>query len=125
MNKPPDQYFITMTKRVFFLLSALLLVSLKVFAYVDTDAPILPLPKGNEVGMGLIVAIITIPLGFLLLKRSNIKNMSLGCLCELLIIVGIIGLIPLLMWIFEAVSAIAFIIIIIGIIAGVYFTLKK
>ena len=58
------------------------------------------LPGGNEVGIGLVIGLIAIPIGFLICKASSDKDGSVfGCLGVLLIIGGIIALLPLLAWV--------------------------
>lgn len=67
----------------------------------DPDAPDLGLPSGSEVGTGLLIAIIAIPIGYLLLKSSNDSNNNNvgGCLGLIFIGGGIICLLPLIAWI--------------------------
>ena len=74
------------------------------------DAPNIGLPNGNEVITGLIIAVITIPIGYLIL--SNSKNSTFGGLIGVAFIgVGIIALLPMLAWLSS----------IIGIIVGIGF----
>ena len=60
------------------------------------------LPNGSEVGTGIIIALIAIPIGYLILNMSNSKdsegNTFGGCLGLLFIGGGIIGLLPLIAW---------------------------
>ena len=60
------------------------------------------LPNGNEVGIGLVIAIISIPIGYLTLKMSDSKsgedNTLGGCLGVIFIGSGIIALLPLVAW---------------------------
>ena len=60
------------------------------------------LPNGSEVGKGIIIALIAIPIGYLILNMSNSKdgegNTFAGCLGVLFIGGGIICLLPLIAW---------------------------
>lgn len=61
------------------------------------DTPNIGLPSGNEVVTGLIIAIIAIPIGYLIL--SNSKNSTFGGLIGVGFIgAGIISLLPTLAW---------------------------
>lgn len=95
----------------------------------DPDAPDLGLPEGNEVLTGLIIAIIIIPIGYVILnagKRDGASDEGLfpGCLGMIFIGGGLVCLLPLLAWLFSilsAVFAIGFaVVIIIGIIALIF-----
>lgn len=61
------------------------------------DNPDIGLPSGNEVTVGLIIAIFIIPIGYLILRNSK-ENSSVGCLGTLFIGVGIIALLPMIAW---------------------------
>jgi len=67
--------------------------------YGDAD---IGLPNGSEVGTGIIIALVAIPIGYLILNMSNTKdgegNTFVGCLGVLFIGGGLIGLLPLLAW---------------------------
>lgn len=56
----------------------------------DPDAPDLGLPSGTEVGTGFLIAIITIPIGYLILKSS--EDDGVGCVCLLPLIAWIYGI---------------------------------
>lgn len=95
----------------------------------DPDAPDIGLPGGNEVFTGLIIAIITIPIGYAILnagKKKNSSDESLfpGCLGLIFIGGGIVCLLPLVAWlcsILNAILAIGLVIFIaIGIIALIF-----
>lgn len=93
-----------MNKRVFLLLNTMLLAlnSLAGPRY-DPNEPDFGLPSGSEVGIGLLVAIFALPIGYFILKSSNSSksdgNSSGGCFGTILMGIGFIGLIPLLFWI--------------------------
>ena len=107
-----------MTKRCSILL-LFLFTSLFAFArvhsghryYGDDD---IGLPNGSEVGIGLMIALIAIPIGYLVINMSKSNNgdnnMFVGCLGLFFIGGGILSLLPLMAWI----CAIANIIIGIG-----------
>lgn len=67
--------------------------------YGDGD---IGLPNGSEVGTGIIIALVAIPIGYMILNMSNSKdgesNTFVGCLGVIFIGGGIIGLLPLLAW---------------------------
>ncbi len=99
----------------------------------DPYAPDLGMPEGNEVLVGLIIAIIAIPIGYAILnagKRDDTTDESLlpGCLGVIFIGGGLVCLLPLVAWLFSILSAILAIgfvaVVIIGII-GLIFSKKK
>lgn len=69
----------------------------------DPNEPDLGLPGGSELGIGLIVAIIALPIGYFMLKSSDDSKSegtsAGGCLGMILMGVGFVGLIPLIAWI--------------------------
>lgn len=69
----------------------------------DPNEPDLGLPSGSEVGIGFLVAIFALPIGYFILKSSDPsksdENSSRGCFGTILLGIGFIGLIPLLFWI--------------------------
>ncbi len=71
------------------------------YRYFD-DADI-GLPSGSEVGIGVVIALIAIPIGYMILNMSNSNkregNTFVGCLGAIFIIGGVIGLIPLFAWV--------------------------
>lgn len=76
------------------------------------DIPDIGLPSGNEVVTGLIIAVITIPIGYLIL--SNSKNSTLGGLIGVVFIgAGIVSLLPILAWLCS----------VIGVLVGIGFLL--
>ena len=76
------------------------------------DIPDIGLPSNNEVVTGLIIAIIAIPIGYLIL--SNSKNSTFGGLIGVGFIgAGIISLLPTLAWLCS----------IIGVLVGIGFLL--
>jgi hypothetical protein len=99
----------------------------------DPNAPDLGLPGGNEVFTGLLIAIIAIPIGYIILnsgKRDNSSEDSIfpGCLGVILIGVGIVCLLPMIAWIFSILSAIftiGIIVVIIIVILAFIFSNKK
>lgn len=68
------------------------------------DSPDIGLPSGSEVGTGLVIAIIAIPIGYLILKMSDSKtsegNSFGGCLGVIFIIGGLVCLLPLVAWLY-------------------------
>lgn len=75
----------------------------------DQDVSDIGLPSGNEVGLGLLIAIFAIPLGYLFLNLGNKDNSSdgvsfAGCLGLIFIGGGIICLLPLVAWILSVAS---------------------
>ncbi len=90
------------------------------------DAPNIGLPSGNEVITGLIIAVITIPIGYLIL--SNSKNSTLGGLIGVALIgIGIITLLPTLAWlssIIGVIVGIGFLVFIIIIIVALFVNKK-
>lgn len=77
----------------------------------DPDALELDLPEGNEVLIGLIIAVITIPIGFLISflckKEDDSDIVSLpGCIASLFIGGGFVCLLPLVVWLFTIIGAI-------------------
>lgn len=99
----------------------------------DPYAPDLGLPEGNEVLTGLIIAIIVIPIGYVIInagKRDNTSDESLfpGCLGVIFIGGGLVCLLPLVAWLFSilsAVFAIGFVVVIIIGIIALIFSKKK
>ncbi|WP_337409184.1 hypothetical protein [Paraprevotella xylaniphila] len=76
------------------------------------DIPDIGLPSGNEVVTWLIIAVITIPIGYLIL--SNSKNSTWGGLIGVVFIgAGIVSLLPILAWLCS----------IIGVLVGIGFLL--
>ena len=72
------------------------------------DIPDIGLPGGNEVVTGLIIAIIVIPIGYLIL--SNSKNSTLGGLIGVGFIgAGIISLLPTLAWLCSIIGVLVWI----------------
>ena len=95
--------------------------------YGDAD---IGLPNGNEVGIGLVIALIAIPIGYLIINMSKSNsgedNMFVGCLGLLFIGGGIVSLLPLLAWlcaIANIVIGIGFILFIVVFVIG--FLLSK
>jgi hypothetical protein len=99
----------------------------------DSNAPDLGLPGGNEVFTGLLIAIIAIPIGYIILnsgKKDNSSEDSIfpGCLGVILIGGGIVCLLPMIAWIFSILSAIftiGIIVVIIIVIFAFIFSNKK
>ena len=95
------------------------------------DDPDIGLSSGSEVGTGIIIAIIAIPIGYLILNLSNSKsgeeNIFGGCVGVLFIIGGLICLLPLVEWLCVIVNAIIGIGITLFIIIGIigWLTSKK
>lgn len=90
--------------------------------YGDAD---IGLPSGNEVGIGLAIAIVAIPIGYLFLNMSNSKNgednMFAGCFGLLFIGGGIVALLPLIAWlcaIANVIIGIGFVLLIVVIVIG-------
>lgn len=120
-----------MKNKKFFLSLAAFLISLSSFAgpRYDPNEPDLPLPHGSEVGIGLLVAIVVLPIGYFIFKSNDSSNSSdisdsKGCVGIILYVIGFIGLIPLLFWICEigkALLGIAFVVVlVIGLIAWLF-----
>ena len=90
----------------------------------DPDAPQLDLPKGNEVLIGLVIAIIAIPIGYAILNNSSDKSLFPGFIGLIFIGGGLVCLLPLVAWlcsILSAIIAIGFVaVVIIGIIALIF-----
>ena len=92
------------------------------------DFPNIGLPQGSEVGIGCIVALIVLPLGFIIIRSSKDSSYG-GCLGMILMGIGIIALLPLLAWLFSIINLVvdigflAFIVLVI--IALVYNLLNK
>lgn len=95
-----------MSKKVS-ILTASLLANLEMFArdysgHRYFDSPDIGLPSGSEVGTGLVIAIIAIPIGYLILKMSDSKTSEGysfgGCLGVIFIIGGLVCLLPLVAW---------------------------
>ena len=95
-----------MSKKVS-ILTASLLANLEMFArdysgHRYFESPDIGLPSGSEVGTGLVIAIIAIPIGYLILKMSDSKtsegNSFGGCLGVIFIIGGLVCLLPLVAW---------------------------
>jgi hypothetical protein len=99
----------------------------------DPNAPDLGLPGGNEVFTGLLIAIIAIPIGYIILnsgKKDNSSEDSIfpGCLGVILIGGGIVCLFPMIAWIFSILSAIftiGIMVVIIMVILAFIFSNKK
>ena len=100
----------------------------------DPDAPNIGLPEGNEVLIGLIIAIIAIPIGYLILnagKKENSSDESFfpGCLGLVFIGGGALCLLPLAAWVFSILSALyavgIIIFVVIVIIAFLFSIMKK
>lgn len=74
----------------------------------DWNNPDIGLPSGGEVGCGLLIAVIAIPLEYLFLHMSeNNSDISIGSILGLILIGGgIICLIPLVAWICSIASVI-------------------
>ncbi len=95
------------------------------------DDPDIGLPSGSEVGTGLIIAIIAIPIGYLILNMSNSKsgedNTFGGCLGVIFIVGGLVGLLPLVAWLCAIGNIIIGIGIVLFVIIGVigWLTSKK
>jgi len=97
-----------MSKKVS-ILTVSLLANLEMFArdysgHRYFDSPDIGLPSGSEVGTGLVIAIIAIPIGYLILKMSDSKtsegNSFGGCLGVIFIIGGLVCLLPLVAWLY-------------------------
>jgi len=95
-----------MSKKVS-ILTASLLANLEMFArdysgHRYFESPDIGLPSGSEVGTGLVIAIIAIPIGYLILKMSDSKTSEGhsfgGCLGVIFIIGGLVCLLPLVAW---------------------------
>lgn len=124
-----------MIKRIYILLLSLH-TSFTIYAkdysghryYGDAD---IGLPNGSEVGIGLVIALITIPIGYLIINMSNHNgedNMLVGCLGLLFIGGGIVSLLPLLAWlcaIANVLIAIGFALFIIVVVIGFFMSKKK
>lgn len=67
-----------MKNKKFFLSLAAFLISLSSFAgpRYDPNEPDLPLPHGSEVGIGLLVAIVVLPIGYFIFKSNDSSNSS-------------------------------------------------
>ena len=89
------------------------------------------LPDSSEVGIGLVIALIAIPIGYLIINMSNNngeENMFVGCLGLLFIGGGIASLLPLLAWlcaIANVLIAIGFALFIIVVVIGFFMSKKK
>lgn len=99
----------------------------------DPHTPAIGLPDGNEVLTGLIIAIIAFPIGYAISNASRKENSSdesmfPGCLGIIFYVGGIIGLLPLIAWVFSILSAVytigLILIVIIGIIGFIFSKLK-
>jgi hypothetical protein len=92
------------------------------------DFPNIGLPQGSEVGIGFIVALIVLPLGFMIIRSSKDSSYG-GCLGMILMGIGIIALLPLLAWLFSIINLVVGIgflaFIVLAIIALVYKLLNK
>lgn len=91
-----------------YILSTILLVIISTFnAYAgpryDPNEPDLGLPGGSELGIGLLVAIFALPIGYSILKYSDDSKSdgisAGGCFGMILMGIGFVGLIPLIAWI--------------------------
>lgn len=88
---------------------------------LDTDIPDIGLPNGDEVGIGLLIAVIALPIGYLFINKCGNKessgNISFGgCLGLVLVGGGILCLIPLIAWICSIAALLVWIGIIIALI---------
>ena len=97
--------------------------------YGDDD---IGLPNGSEVGIGLVIALIAIPIGYLVINMSKSNNeednIFVGCLGSLFICGGIFSLLPLLAWlcaIGNIIIGIGFILFVIIGIIGFFISKKK
>jgi len=74
----------------------------------DWNSQDIGLPSGGEVGYGILIAIITIPLGYLFLHLGdNNSDISIGGILGMILIgSGIICLIPLVAWLCSIASVI-------------------
>ena len=100
----------------------------------DPSVPDIGLPSGSEVGIGLIIALIVIPIGFLIIKggdnnKGESGNSAAGCLGMIFIGGGIVALLPTLAWVFSILSAMyaigIIILVVIVIIALIYSFFSK
>jgi hypothetical protein len=127
-----------MIKKILYIASLLIASTLPIFAEpsgrgYDPDAPDLGLPGSNEVFIGLLIAIIAIPIGYAILnsgKNEDSSDESLfpGCLGILFIGGGILCLLPLVAWICSILSvivAIGFIAFIVFAIIGFFMSKNK
>ena len=91
-------------KKIYALVYAII-SSLNAFAgpRYDPNEPDLGLPDGSELGIGLLVAVFALPIGYFMLKSSDDSKSdgtsTGGCFGMILMGVGFIGLIPLIAWI--------------------------
>ncbi len=87
------------------------------------------LPNGSEVGIGLLIAVIAIPIGWLICKASSGKEGNfVGCLGTLLVLGGIVALLPLLAWVCAVGSALYVVgiaIVVVVVIIALIFGSKK
>jgi len=125
-------HYSPMKTRLFWLLSLLCLACEKIYAYTEPrmtrydpasrDASLLP--DGSTVGIGLAIAVITIPIGFLILNSKKDKDSSselgfAGCLGTILVFGGIVCLFPLFAWLSTIAYSIMWIGIAIAIVLGI------
>lgn len=86
------------------------------------------LPDGSEVGIGLVIALIAIPIGYLIINMSESNNVFVGCLGLLFIGGGIASLLPLVAWlcaIGSIIIGIGFALFIIVVVIGFFMSKKK
>lgn len=86
----------------------------------DPNAPDIGLPKGNEVLVGLLIAVPSFLLGQVLVCN---KNETIGCIGSILHVVAVVGLIPILMWLCEIGSAIFACLFGVAIVGGIVYLL--
>ena len=85
-----------------FLIANLIAYAKDYSGYRYYDYPDIGLPNGSEVGTGILIAIIAIPIGYLILNISPSKhgeeNTFGGCIGTIFIFGGLICLLPLVAW---------------------------
>ena len=92
------------------------------------DDPDIGLPSGEEVGIGILIALIAFPLGqFILHSNNDSKDENVGCGCLGVFFCGlsIVCLLPLLAWICSilfAIIGIGFVLVIIIIILALIYS---
>jgi hypothetical protein len=84
----------------------------------DPNAPDFGLPKGNEVLIGLLIAVPSFLLGQVLVRK---ENETIGCIGSILHVVAVVGLIPILIWLCEIGRAIFAILFGIAIVGGIFY----
>ena len=91
-----------------YILTTILLATISTFntfagPRYDPYEPDFGLPDGSELGIGLLVAIIALPIGYFMLNSSENSNSdgipAGGCFGMILIGIGFIGLLPLIAWV--------------------------